>query len=111
MRAWLYVARANQHSFDIGAQAMEGMAQPGVVIRQPFGWGFTEKLTLGPPGPPPIGRYLVRHPWACRAAGPPQRERLPFPPRGERSWQQRWFRRVSAERRRLSAGTVRVARG
>jgi len=44
-------------------RAMEAMAAPSEVVRLPFDWTSTEKLVLGPPAPPPIARYLVRHPW------------------------------------------------
>lgn len=45
-------------------RAMETMAERSSVIHLPFEWTSTEKLALGPPVPPPIARYLVRHPWA-----------------------------------------------
>ena len=45
-------------------QAVEAIAEPGGVVHLPFQWTSTEKLVLGPPVPPPIAQYLVRHPWA-----------------------------------------------
>ncbi len=45
-------------------RAMEQIAEPGCVVHLPFEWTSTEKLALGPPVPPPIAQYLVRHPWA-----------------------------------------------
>jgi hypothetical protein len=45
-------------------RAMEAMAAPPEVVHLPFEWTSMEKLALGPPTPPPIARYLVRHPWA-----------------------------------------------
>jgi len=44
-------------------RAMETMAERGGVIHLPFEWTSTEKLALGAPVPPPIAKYLVRHPW------------------------------------------------
>ena len=45
-------------------QAMEAIAERGGVVHLPFKWTSTEKLALGPPAPPPIAWYLMRHPWA-----------------------------------------------
>ena len=45
-------------------RAMETMAERSSVIHLPFVWTSTEKVALGPPVPPPIAKYLVRHPWA-----------------------------------------------
>jgi hypothetical protein len=45
-------------------RAMEAMEKPSCVVHLPFEWTSTEKLTLRPPVPPPIARYLVGHPWA-----------------------------------------------
>ncbi len=45
-------------------RAMGQMAEPGCVVYLPFEWTSTEKLALGPPVPPPIAQYLLRHPWA-----------------------------------------------
>jgi len=44
-------------------QAMAEMTEPGSVVHLPFEWASTEKLRFGPPEPPPIAHYLVRHPW------------------------------------------------
>lgn len=44
-------------------RAMEAMAAPSAVVHLPFEWISTEKLALSPPAPPPIARYLIRHPW------------------------------------------------
>jgi hypothetical protein len=45
-------------------RAMEAMAEPGGVVHLPFEWTAPEAGAFGPPVPPPIARYLVRHPWA-----------------------------------------------
>jgi D-proline reductase (dithiol) PrdB len=45
-------------------RAVGAMAEPGGVVHLPFEWTSTEKLDFGPPVPPPITRYLTRHPWA-----------------------------------------------
>jgi hypothetical protein len=44
-------------------QAMAEMTEPGSVVHLPFEWASREKLRIGPPEPPPIARYLIRHPW------------------------------------------------
>ena len=44
-------------------QVLASIAEPGAVVHVPFEWTSTEKLKFGPPEPPPIARYLVRHPW------------------------------------------------
>jgi len=45
-------------------RAIETMEGPGAVDHLPFKWPSTEKGAFDPPAPPPIARYLVRHPWA-----------------------------------------------
>ncbi len=45
-------------------QALGSMTTPDSVIDLPFGWSDTDgKLSIHPPQPPPIAKYLVRHPW------------------------------------------------
>ena len=44
-------------------RALEGISQPGSVVNLPFEWKSGEKLNMYPPEPPPIVRYLRRHPW------------------------------------------------
>ena len=45
-------------------QLMETMAEPGTAVDLPFSWTQPEpRLRLHPPQPPPISKYLIRHPW------------------------------------------------
>jgi hypothetical protein len=40
------------------------MTRPGSVIHLPFEWpASARRLSARPPQAPPIGRYLLRHPW------------------------------------------------
>jgi hypothetical protein len=44
--------------------ALAEMTRPGSVIHLPFEWPATaRRLSARPPQAPPIGRYLLRHPW------------------------------------------------
>ncbi len=44
--------------------ALAEMTSPGSVIHLPFEWPATaRRLSARPPQAPPIGRYLLRHPW------------------------------------------------
>jgi D-proline reductase (dithiol) PrdB len=45
-------------------QAVELIAEPGGIVHLPFKWASTERLDFGPPVPPPIAQYLMRHPWS-----------------------------------------------
>jgi len=44
-------------------RALEEVSQPGTVVHLPFEWNSSEKLNTYPPEPPPIARFLRRHPW------------------------------------------------
>jgi D-proline reductase (dithiol) PrdB len=44
-------------------RALEEISQPGSVVNLPFVWKSGDKLNMYPPEPPPIARYLRRHPW------------------------------------------------
>ena len=44
-------------------RALEEIAQPGGVVHLPFEWNSRDKLNTYPPEPPPLVRYLRRHPW------------------------------------------------
>ena len=44
-------------------RALEQISQPGSVVNLPFEWDSGDKLNTHPPEPPPIVRYLRRHPW------------------------------------------------
>jgi hypothetical protein len=45
-------------------QALNAMKTPGSVMDLPFAWPEADgKMSFHPPQPPPIARYLVRHPW------------------------------------------------
>ena len=44
-------------------RALEEISQPGSVVNLPFEWKSRDKLSMYPPEPPPIVRYLRRHPW------------------------------------------------
>jgi len=44
-------------------RALEEVSQPGAVVHLPFEWNPIEKLNTHPPQPPPIARFLSRHPW------------------------------------------------
>ena len=45
--------------------ALAEMSEPGMLINLPFEWVEpAEKLNVHPPKTPPIGQYIVRHPWA-----------------------------------------------
>ncbi len=40
------------------------MEKPGTVFHLPFKWPtLAQRLNGSPPQPPPISRYLLRHPW------------------------------------------------
>jgi hypothetical protein len=44
--------------------ALAEMTRPGSVIHLPFEWpASARRLSARPPQAPPIGRYLLRHPW------------------------------------------------
>jgi hypothetical protein len=44
--------------------ALAEMTGPGSVIHLPFEWpASARRLSARPPQAPPIGRYLLRHPW------------------------------------------------
>jgi hypothetical protein len=44
--------------------ALAEMTRPGSVIQLPFEWpASARRLSARPPQAPPIGRYLLRHPW------------------------------------------------
>jgi hypothetical protein len=44
--------------------AMETMQEPGTAVDLPFTWTQPEpRVRLHPPQPPPISKYLIRHPW------------------------------------------------
>lgn len=47
-------------------RALAGISQPGGVVHLPFEWNPGEKVNTHPPEPPPIVRYLRRHPWHFR---------------------------------------------
>lgn len=44
-------------------RALEEISQPGGVIQLPFEWDSGDEVNTHPPEPPPIARYLTRHPW------------------------------------------------
>ena len=44
-------------------RALEVISQAGDVVHLPFEWKSRDKLSMYPPEPPPIARYLRRHPW------------------------------------------------
>jgi D-proline reductase (dithiol) PrdB len=44
-------------------RALGEISQPGTVVHLPFEWEPREKLNIHPPEPPPITRFLRRHPW------------------------------------------------
>jgi hypothetical protein len=44
-------------------RALEEISQSGTVVHLPFEWDSQEKLNIHPPEPPPIVRFLRRHPW------------------------------------------------
>jgi D-proline reductase (dithiol) PrdB len=44
-------------------RALEEISQPGTVVHLPFEWRPREKLHTHPSEPPPIVRFLRRHPW------------------------------------------------
>jgi hypothetical protein len=45
-------------------QGLVEMTKPGSIIDLPYSWSEADgKLQLHPPQRPPIGEYLVRHPW------------------------------------------------
>ncbi|MEJ2711100.1 MAG: hypothetical protein P8074_26070 [Anaerolineales bacterium] len=45
-------------------QALEVMRAPGSVVHLPFEWPASAgRLSARPPKAPPIGKYLLRHPW------------------------------------------------
>ncbi|MAT99730.1 MAG: hypothetical protein CL608_21530 [Anaerolineaceae bacterium] len=44
--------------------ALETIETPGTAVHLPFTWSQpARRLRLHPPQSPPIGKYLVRHPW------------------------------------------------
>jgi hypothetical protein len=44
--------------------ALAEMTRPGSVVHLPFEWpASARRLSARPPKTPPIGRYLLRHPW------------------------------------------------
>ncbi len=45
-------------------QALGTITAPGSIVDLPYRWSDADgKLPLHPPQPPPIAKYLVRHPW------------------------------------------------
>jgi len=44
-------------------RALEEVSRPGSLVNLPFEWKPGDKLNTYPPEPPPIARYLRRHPW------------------------------------------------
>lgn len=45
-------------------QALTAIDAPGTAVDLPFVWvDPPQRLRLHPPQAPPIGKYLVRHPW------------------------------------------------
>ena len=44
-------------------RALEEISRPGGVVHLPFEWNPSERVRTHPPEPPPITRYLTRHPW------------------------------------------------
>jgi hypothetical protein len=44
-------------------RALEGISHSGGIVHLPFEWDSGDKLNMYPPEPPPIVRYLRRHPW------------------------------------------------
>jgi D-proline reductase (dithiol) PrdB len=44
-------------------RAVEEISEPGSVVNLPFEWKSGDKLNMYPPEPPPLVRYLRRHPW------------------------------------------------
>jgi len=44
-------------------RALEEITRPGGVVHLPFKWDYGDRLNIYPPEPPPIVRYLRRHPW------------------------------------------------
>ena len=48
-------------------QALLGVKELGSIVHLPFEWpAAAEKLNAEPAQPPPIVRYLLRHPWHVR---------------------------------------------
>jgi hypothetical protein len=43
--------------------ALVEISRPGEVVHLPLEWDPGLKLNTEPPEPPPIARYLTRHPW------------------------------------------------
>ncbi len=44
--------------------ALETITEPGTAVHLPFTWEEpARRPRLHPPQTPPIGKYLVRHPW------------------------------------------------
>lgn len=56
-------ASGQQSVLRAALRALEAIAKPGEVVHLQFEWTSTEKLEFAPPSPPPIARYLLRHPW------------------------------------------------
>jgi hypothetical protein len=54
-----------QRAVLLGAlEAVEEMTTPGSIKYLPFEWNGTAKEAQAqPPEPPPIAKYLLRHPW------------------------------------------------
>jgi len=44
-------------------RALAEIPEPGGAVHLPLEWDSTLKLKTHPPEPPPIARYLARHPW------------------------------------------------
>jgi hypothetical protein len=45
-------------------EALAKLKEPGSVINLPFVWPETaQRLNAHPPTPPPISKYLLKHPW------------------------------------------------
>ena len=44
--------------------ALVEMTEPGEVAHLPYEWpASARRLNANPPVPPPIGKYLLKHPW------------------------------------------------
>ena len=47
-------------------QALESISEPGGVVHLPFEWAGDPKQIKHDMEPPPIAKYLMRHPWHVR---------------------------------------------
>lgn len=64
-------------------RALQEISQPGSVVNLPFEWKSSDRLKMYPPEPPPIVKYLRRHPWYfpkfLKRTPPKVHEALPRP--------------------------------